>query len=183
MKKPWLGLLIVIFCFFPTRVDSVGLRKLYSTYYPPDKMARISAEGFKMTGSQLVWLPKKQKPTLTFIYHKAVPFYEQDITLHFSSTVTHHSESRVVKKNFHCQKDQKEEAFLHPKFGAYVLCSHDLYAKAFPTARNQTPIKYKTASVFPREGNRLPHITFQLHGFEQDIQTLMHSIETLDERP
>jgi hypothetical protein len=152
---------------------------VYTTYYPAQEIGLIHYPGYDLKTSQLVWLPNKTKPSLIFGYHKAVPFYDRDVTLHFSLVIRHTQASQVVKDNYRCQSDYQQLVYRHPQFGDYLVCTKKLSSAAFPGAKNQAPMEHMIASVFPKKGNKLPHVSINLHGFEKDILPLLESLSVL----
>ncbi|MBT9543826.1 MAG: hypothetical protein IV090_00405 [Candidatus Sericytochromatia bacterium] len=172
-------LLCALFCSPQGYAKEKNWKEIYTQFYPAEQIGLIHYPEYALVTSQLVWLPKQDKPNLFINYHRAVPFYDRGITLHFSVLLTHTPRSQVVKDNYRCQKDYKQESYRHPQIGDYVLCYQDHLSKAFPKAVNQTPMLHRTAFVYPRTGNRLPHISLQIAGFEADILPLLKSLHTL----
>lgn len=174
----WLGL-----SFWPaTTVSAKSLdatdAAAYLPFYSADKIGLIGFPDYALTSSQLTWLPKKKQPMLHIGYHRAVPFFDRDITLHFSLLIRHSPDSQVVAANYRCQSGYQQIEFQHPQWGPYVLCKQKLLANAHPNGSNQTPIAHTLAFVYPRIGNKMPHISLNLHGFEQEILPLLSALHS-----
>ncbi|MGE3725072.1 MAG: hypothetical protein AB7I41_05950 [Candidatus Sericytochromatia bacterium] len=172
-------LLCALFCSGPSQANDANWKEIYTRFYSADQIGLIRYPDYKLITSQLVWLPKQEQPSLFVNYHRAVAFVDRGVTLHFSVLLKHMARSQVVKDNYRCQKEFKQESYRHPQIGDYVLCYQDKIAKAFPKAANQTPMPHRTAFVYPRKGNHLPHLSLNLHGFKTDILPLLESLHTL----
>lgn len=164
----------------PSPVASLDWQQAYTPYYPRQQIAQVHSPGYALFKSKLVWLPAAAKPSLYLNYHKAAVFKDRGVTVHYSLLLKHHSTSQIVKAGFRCQADRKQQNYRHSKWGDYVLCLKDGQFKAHPTARNQKPVLNRSATVFPRKGNKLPHLTLTLHGAPTDILPLLASLKTLN---
>ncbi len=150
----------------------------YLPFYSAEKIGLIKFPGYTLSSSQLTWLPKEKQPLLHIGYHRAVPFYDRGFTLHFSLVIRHSPGPQTVTANYHCQSDYQQIEFQHPQWGPYVLCTKKSIAKADPGKGNQAPISHTVAFVHPRIGNKMPHISLNLHGFDQEILPLLNALHS-----
>jgi len=151
---------------------------LYTPYYQGQQIGLLTFPGYTLANSQLTWLPKEQKPLLHISYHRAVPFIDRGLTVHFSLVVRHSAQNQAVAPDYHCQATYQQVEFQHPQFGPYVLCTKTSSTAAPTSASNQKPIAQTVAFVRPRIGNKMPHISLNLHGFPQDIIPLLRSLHS-----
>lgn len=176
-----LGVLIGLLVPYPVFAQSPPSQvfEAYLPFYPASEIGLLQFAGYQLTNSQLVWLPKASKPELFITYHRAVPLYDRDITQHFSLVLKHVAGAKGVSASFRCPgKKQQKQTVKHPRFGHYFMCSEKLSSKAHPGAKNQTPIQHTLANFYPLQGNKLPHLTVKLHGFDAEILPMFQSLHT-----
>lgn len=155
----------------------------YLPFYSAQKMGLITFPGYKLTSSQLSWLPQDKQPIMHIGYHRAVPFIDRGLTLHFSLVVRHSPTPQTVGANYRCQSGYQQVEFQHPQWGPYVLCTKESLAKAHASGSNQTPVPHTVAFVRPRTGNKMPHISLNLHGFKQEILPLLSALHSYASEP
>lgn len=175
-----LGLLTLLGAqMVPGPAIALDWSEAYTPYYSRTQIAQVRFPGYALFKSKLVWLPSATKPTLYLNYHKAAVFKDRGVTIHYSLLLRHHPRSQVVKADFRCQAGRKQQNYHHPKWGDFVLCLKDGQFQAHPKARNRTAVPHRSAAVYPRKGNKLPHLTLNLHGAQADILPLLASLQTL----
>lgn len=149
---------------------------LLQRFYPAGQLAQFTSPDYELRTANLNWIQQQQQPLLLLGYHRAVPFYDHGVTLHFSAIVRHEPQSRIVKANYRCQKDYFQQTVQHPRFGPYVLCSKELISLPHVSKAGAGNLHHVTASAYPMAGNSLPHVTLSLHGFANDILPLLTSL-------
>ncbi|MGE3725074.1 MAG: hypothetical protein AB7I41_05960 [Candidatus Sericytochromatia bacterium] len=151
----------------------------YTKIYPPHQLGQLNAATYNLYSSQFVWTPQISKPTLDVNYLKSIHLQDQGIRAHLMQRIKHHPQSQLVKANFRCPPKSKQREHRHPKLGPYVICYEERALKAHPKARNQRPLLMRKALIYPRTGNKLPHISLSFQVLAQDLLPLLNSLNTL----
>ncbi|MBT9543824.1 MAG: hypothetical protein IV090_00395 [Candidatus Sericytochromatia bacterium] len=151
----------------------------YTKIYPPNQLGQLNAANYTLYSSRLIWNPQAPKPTLEVNYLKSIHLQGQGIRAHLMQRLKHHPQSQLVKANFRCPPKSKQQEYRHPQWGPSVICYEERALKAHPKARNQRPLMIRKALIYPRTGNKLPHLSLSFQVLAQDLLPLLNSLNTL----
>lgn len=145
-------------------------------FYPQNKQAQLTWPGYALGDEQLFWSKPTQAPQWNRVYHKAIPYIPQQMTLHFTTLLRHSPQSQVVKPNRACGSGLTRSRYEHPQLGPYLLCTKVLTTQPHASATDKTPLVHHLVYASPLAGNKLPHLSFHIHGLPQDMLNMLGQV-------
>lgn len=146
-------------------------------FYPPSQQLYWQSKGYAAGDSQLFWKDEKSSPQWISVYHRAIPFYPQQVTLHMTTSFHYSPTSQLTRTPQKCSPGQTASRYTHPELGPYQLCSKTIRTPAHPSGTDQTPLVHQVVFARPLIGNKRPHISFHIHGLPQEIPTLLQQLK------
>ena len=154
-----------------------NISTLASRFYGPTQQVHWQSAGYAAGDNQLFWKDATSKPQWNQVYHRAIPYYAQQVTLHMTALFRHTPHSQIPAKASRCSPGQTASQYVHPRLGPYRLCSKTLSTPAHPSGTDQTPLVHQVVYARPLAGNKRPHVSFHLHGLPQEMQTLLGQLD------
>lgn len=146
------------------------------TFYPVKKQVSFNWPGYALGDEQLFWGKPTQAPQWSRVYHKAIPYIAQGVTLHFTAFFRHTPHSQVVKPDRSCGSGETKSRYQHPQLGPYLLCTKVISTPAHASATDSTPLVHHLVYARPLAGNILPHTSFHIHGLPQDMLNMLGQV-------
>ena len=145
-------------------------------FYPQNKQLQLTWPGYALGDEQLFWGKSTSSPQWTRVYHKAIPYLPQQVTLHFTVLLSHTPRSQIVKPERPCEAGLTKSRYTHPQSGPYLLCTKVFSTPAHASATDFTPLVHHLVYANPLPGNKQSHISFHIHGLPQDILNMLGQV-------